>query len=108
MTIGSNRLRQFEAFGLCLGEAILIETTAIAVKPFRIDLSQQPVGSHFRQDIEGMSQRFPCAFESIQITNGRQHMRRVCALASSRFEPATTLAQLQESLQEQRFGSSCQ
>jgi hypothetical protein len=66
MAIGSNRLRQFEAFGLCLGEAILIETTARAVKPFRIDLSQQPVGSHFRQDIEGMSQRFPCAFESME------------------------------------------
>src|SRR5947207_12375329 len=87
MAIGSNRLGQLEAFGLRFGEAILIETTAIAIKPSRIDLSQQPVGSHFCQDIEGMSQRFPYAFESIQITNGRQHMRGVRALASSRFEP---------------------
>ena len=53
-----------------------------------------------------MAHRFPCAFQPIQITNGRQHMRRVGALASTRFEPTTALAQIQQRLQEVCFGFS--
>ena len=65
-----------------------------------------PVWRHFCQHIERVTQRFPCAFQAIQITYGCQHMCRVGALASARFQPATTLAQVQYSLQQLRFGSS--
>ena len=75
MAIGSNRLRQLEAFGLRFGEAILIEPMAIAVKPVFIDLPQKTLWGDFCQDIERMAQRLTGAFQSVQVTNGCQHMR---------------------------------
>jgi hypothetical protein len=75
VAIGSNRLRQLEAFALRFGEAIFIEPMAITVKSVFIDLPQQPLWGDFCQDIERVAQRLTGAFQSIQVTNGCQHMR---------------------------------
>jgi len=69
--IRSNRLCQLEALALRLGDAVLIESMAIAVKPLRINLGQQPVRGDFCEHVECMAQCFPCTFEAIQIANGR-------------------------------------
>ena len=64
--IGSNHLRQRLAFALGLRKAILIKATAVALKPLRRDLSQEPVGSYLCQDIECMAKGLSNTFQPME------------------------------------------
>ena len=73
--ISSNDFGVLLACLLSFGQAILLDATAVALKPRWRYLRTQPVWSHFRQHIERVSQRLANQLQAVEGTNSREHVR---------------------------------
>ncbi len=84
-----------------MAQAIILNAVAIALKPVRADLRNEPVRSKARQIIQGCAQGFPHTFQVRERAHTSQYMRRIGALFATRFEPSLLLARLQEPIQQE-------
>jgi hypothetical protein len=78
------------------GQAFLFEPFAIALDPFGGHMSPNPLGSHFREDVQDIDHRLGHPQGPIQGADLGQHMRRVRSLTPSGLEPPALLAPFQK------------
>ena len=90
-----------------MAQARILDPMAIALKPVRADLLDQPIRREGGQIIQSRSQGFPNTFQVGKRTDACEYMRRIGALFASGFEPAALLAALQQYIQEQGLRLPC-
>jgi hypothetical protein len=78
---------------------MFLHTHTVAVKPLRRQhLPSESIGSDSGQAVEGCSQRFAQALESVEEANSSQDMGRVRTLPSALFEPSSRFELLKQLL----------
>ena len=102
-SIGSDNLSIARSCFPPLGQTIVFNTMTVPIKPLRSHLRPKPVRSDFGQNIQSCSQGFSNRLQAVESPYRSQHMRRIGALMSTRFEPSTFLEQFEDPGQQPLF-----
>src|SRR4051794_27611070 len=103
MTIAPDLLGMGAPLRLALRDIIVVGPPAIPLDPGGIGMGAQPCGSRGRQDIEGRPHGLGHAGETVQGTDGSEHMGRVGALTASGAQQLVLPAQDQKRIKELLF-----
>lgn len=82
------------------GEAVILRTTDVALRPHRLGRSPQPIRGDHREGGARVAQRLAHHRDPVERADGGQHMRRIRPLPSPRFEQMVLPAPRQESIEQ--------
>src|SRR6266705_4997557 len=81
--VGSDLIGVLPTLLLLFGQAFLFEPFSISLDPFSWHMSRNPMGSHFREDVQDIDHRLSHTQGTIQGTDPGQDMGRVGTLTPS-------------------------